>query len=183
MCRIGGRGINHLFPWSPVVKRGIFDQGAESAAMWIFAFLLSLVLASKAAQAFDCAGVTFAPTVVLCSESRVMLTLTLMNGRQQSTKPARELANRRGRRYGKTRSAGFGLMPLRVGCRRIDHRRTRSPCRLLNVLTRLVLLGSPTCGLMVRRAAHLHPLHWNRRQLTELARASIAARLPPRSLC
>jgi S1-C subfamily serine protease/uncharacterized protein len=36
--------------------------------MWMIAFLLSLVLASGSAAAFDCAGVTFAPTVVLCSD-------------------------------------------------------------------------------------------------------------------
>jgi clan AA aspartic protease (TIGR02281 family) len=83
---MGGRRINHLFPWSPVVKRGIFDEGAESAAMWIFAFLLSLVLASKAAQAFDCTGVTFAPTVVLCSDPELM---QLADERQAAINEAR----------------------------------------------------------------------------------------------
>ena len=86
MRRMGGRRINHLFPWSPVVKRGIFDEGAESAAMWIFAFLLSLVLASKAAQAFDCTGVTFAPTVVLCSDPKLM---QLADERQAAINEAR----------------------------------------------------------------------------------------------
>jgi clan AA aspartic protease (TIGR02281 family) len=37
-------------------------------AMWMIAFLLSLVLASGTAAAFDCGGVTFPPTVVLCSD-------------------------------------------------------------------------------------------------------------------
>jgi hypothetical protein len=36
--------------------------------MRIVAFLLSLVLSNAAAEAFDCAGVTFPSTVVLCSD-------------------------------------------------------------------------------------------------------------------
>jgi clan AA aspartic protease (TIGR02281 family) len=41
-------------------------------AMWIIALLLSLVLASGTAVAFDCAGVTFPPTVVLCSDPELL---------------------------------------------------------------------------------------------------------------
>jgi clan AA aspartic protease (TIGR02281 family) len=36
--------------------------------MWMIAFWLSMVLASATAAAFDCVGVTFPPTVVLCSD-------------------------------------------------------------------------------------------------------------------
>jgi CHAT domain-containing protein/uncharacterized protein len=36
--------------------------------MWIFVFWLSMAIASGSAAAFDCSGVTFPPTVVLCSD-------------------------------------------------------------------------------------------------------------------
>ncbi len=36
--------------------------------MWAIAFLLSMALATGTAAAFDCVGVTFSPTVVLCSD-------------------------------------------------------------------------------------------------------------------
>jgi clan AA aspartic protease (TIGR02281 family) len=54
--------------------------------MWIFAFVLSLVLASGAAAAFDCVGVTFPSTVVICSDPELVL---LTDERQAAINEAR----------------------------------------------------------------------------------------------
>jgi uncharacterized protein len=64
----------------PVIESG-------EMAMWIIAFLLSLVLASGTAAAFDCVGVTFPPTVVLCSDPELM---RLADERQAAIYEARE---------------------------------------------------------------------------------------------
>lgn len=54
--------------------------------MWIIAFWLSMVLASGTAAAFDCAGVTFSPTVVLCSDPELK---QLADERQSAINEAR----------------------------------------------------------------------------------------------
>lgn len=54
--------------------------------MWLIAFLLSLVLASGTAAAFDCVGVTFPPTLVLCSDPELM---RLADDRQVAINEAR----------------------------------------------------------------------------------------------
>jgi uncharacterized protein len=54
--------------------------------MWIVAFFLSMVLASGTASAFDCVGVTFPSTVVICSEPELM---TLADERQEAINEAR----------------------------------------------------------------------------------------------
>ena len=54
--------------------------------MWIIAFFLSMVLASGTASAFDCVGVTFPSTVVICSDPELM---TLADERQEAINEAR----------------------------------------------------------------------------------------------
>lgn len=49
-------------------------------------FLLSMMLASGIARAFDCVGVTFPPTVVLCSDPEL---LRLTDERQEAINEAR----------------------------------------------------------------------------------------------
>lgn len=54
--------------------------------MWIVAFFLSMVLASGTAAAFDCGGVTFPSTVVICSDPELM---RLADERQEAINEAR----------------------------------------------------------------------------------------------
>lgn len=59
---------------------------AEEAALWLASLILSLVLASDTAAAFDCAGVTFPSTVVICSDPELM---RLADARQEAINQAR----------------------------------------------------------------------------------------------
>jgi S1-C subfamily serine protease len=54
--------------------------------MWLIALVLSMVLASGTATAFDCAGVKFPPTLVICSDPELM---QLADERQAAINEAR----------------------------------------------------------------------------------------------
>lgn len=86
--------------------------------MLIIAFLLSLVIASGTAAAFDCVGVTFPPTVVLCSDPELM---RLADERQAAIYEARARVGEQGwpalwedqKRWVRSYAAACGVPPDR----------------------------------------------------------------------